>query len=111
MFWFLVLLIVPVVEGGETPWGAGEFLIIGASALDLSLTEYTLQRYPAAYEVNPFMQERGVRLAAKAGMTALFVHLHRHYKARGEGRKAWFVAVAVSVVWLAASAITASQLR
>jgi len=77
-----------------------EASLIAAATADLATTELGISQ--GAVELNPFLQNRSARIAAKAGSTAVFIVVYRKVKKEHpKGAKA-FMITAVSL-WTAAA--------
>ena len=75
-----------------------------AVGIDAASTEWALARNPRAFEGNPLLRDRGLRLAVKAGEAALLVALDRGMERRyGKGAARAFRWVVVGLHVLVAA--------
>lgn len=78
-------------------WDALGILLVGFAGADLTTTEYALTQ-PGFYEMNPLMQDRWVRVGAKATMTTL-VYWHTEKLRKTNPKLALAYRVAVVALW------------
>lgn len=91
----LLLLAAPAARAGERalPYG----LWCGARAADLGSTELALARVPGAFEANPLLRERGVRLGLGAATCVGMAEVD--HSLRGRRKTRWAVRLVGLGLW------------
>lgn len=91
-------LILALLLPGCASVHKGDIAIAAASSADAVSTEVLVTR-DNLEEANPLLQDQAVRLAVKAAATAGAIYLHRHYKKKGEEKKAKAVVILLVGLW------------
>lgn len=101
----------PPSSSKDSGWKADTAWIAVGQGADLAYTEYALSSVPGAYEANPLMKNQGVRFAVKAAVIAGGSALCRHYREKGEPKKAKAVRWVLFSAGVVAVSISAYQIH
>lgn len=102
-----VCLAVCLLAPGPGEAGEAEWILAGAAVADLVTTEVALARVPGAFEGNPLMKHRAVRIGARVALTGGVIALHRRHP---DDRKVRILLIAAAVVWTGAAVWNARQI-